>query len=309
MEVRIHPRSEDNQQCLDFRLRTHPRAHIMSYRGEFGNRVHHFDIPNSHSQLTVTVESLVDITAPPPLPAALAESAWEELDACTARDDYWDALMPSHFARSSELLEQLATELNVCRRADPLTLLREVNNAIYRSFDYSPRTTRVDSPIEDALRIRKGVCQDLAHIMIALVRGVHIPCRYVSGYLCQRGQGLERVPDSAMHAWVEAYLPGSGWVGFDPTNNTLADDRHVRVAIGRDYADVAPTRGVYRGRTESELAVSVQVVPSQTTLVRELPIDPSWASVAISTEEDQDTRDVLLRQQQQQRQQEQQQQQ
>ncbi len=116
MEVRVQPRSESNQHCLDFHLHTSPRAYIMTYRGEFGNRVHHFDIPNSHSQLTITAEALVDVTAPPPLPLALDEQAWDELDALTANDDYWDTLMPSHFASPSDLLYELALELDVRRR-------------------------------------------------------------------------------------------------------------------------------------------------------------------------------------------------
>jgi len=271
MEVRIQPRSEGNQYCLDFQLHTSPRAHIMNYRGEFGNRVHHFDIPNSHNQLTITAQALVDVTAPSPLPEALTPQAWDELDALTGSDDYWDTFMPSRFANPSELLYELAHELDVRRRDDPLTVLRDLNSAIYRTFEYSPKTTRVDSPIDEALSLRKGVCQDLAHIMITLARHLQIPCRYVSGYL-YRGEG--RSTGEATHAWVEAYLPDLGWVGFDPTNNTVTDERHVRVAIGRDYADVPPTRGVFRGKAESELAVTVRIAPSQISLTDELPLEP-----------------------------------
>jgi transglutaminase-like putative cysteine protease len=271
MEVRIQPRSEGNQYCLDFQLYTSPRAHIMNYRGEFGNRVHHFDIPNSHNQLTITAQALVDVTPPSPLPEALTAQAWDELDALTQNGDYWDTLMPSRFANPSELLYELAHELDVRRRDDPLTVLRDLNSAIYRTFEYSPKTTRVDSPIDEALSLRKGVCQDLAHIMITLARHLQIPCRYVSGYL-YRGEG--RSTGEATHAWVEAYLPDLGWVGFDPTNNTVTDERHVRVAIGRDYADVPPTRGVFRGKAESELAVTVRIAPSQISLTDELPLEP-----------------------------------
>src|SRR5579859_6256341 len=118
MEVRIQPRSEGNQRCLDFRLHTSPRAHILTYRGEYGNRVHHFDIPNSHNALTISAEALVDITAPPSLPQTLTAQAWQELDAITANDDYWDSLMPSHFATPTPLLDELSAELNVQRRDD-----------------------------------------------------------------------------------------------------------------------------------------------------------------------------------------------
>lgn len=286
MEVRIQPRSDGNQRCLDFRLHTSPRARIMTYRGEFGNRVQHFDVPNFHSQLTITAESLVDVTAPPPLPQALTPETWDELDAFTANGDYWDTLMPSHFAAPTELLYALADELAVRRHADPLTVLRELNSAVHHAFEYTPKATRVDSPIDEALRLRKGVCQDLTHIMITLVRSLNIPCRYVSGYLYLPSRGSERATGEATHAWIEAFLPDLGWVGFDPTNDTPTDERHIRVAIGRDYADVPPTRGVFRGKAESELAVTVRISPSQAPLTEELPIEePTWIPAAYETDD------------------------
>jgi transglutaminase-like putative cysteine protease len=276
MEVRIQPRSEGIQRCLDFRLHTNPRARIFNYRGEYGNRVHHFDIPNRHSQLTITSEALVELAASPPLPEALSPQAWDELDALTATDEYWDMLMPSHFARPSDLFYDFAHELDLGRRDDPLTVLRDLNAAIHEKFAYVQKSTRVDSPIEDALNARQGVCQDFAHIMITLVRELGIPCRYVSGYLFHTGRGRDRSADDATHAWVEALLPDLGWVGFDPTNNMLAENRHIRVAVGRDYADVPPTRGVFRGKAQSELTVAVKVLPSDMPLSSDLPQEADW---------------------------------
>ncbi|GAC1641761.1 MAG: transglutaminase family protein [Ktedonobacteraceae bacterium] len=260
MEVRIQPRTEGTQHCLDFRLTTSPRARILDYRGEQGNKVHHFDVPNRHAQLTINAHSLVELVPLPEAPEALEPGAWDELDVLTGNDEYWDALVPSHFASPTELLYALAKELRVQRRDDPLTVLRDINTGLHNSLEYSPENTRVDSPIDDALRVRRGVCQDFAHIMITLVRTLGIPCRYVSGYLFQQsGHRGDRSSESATHAWAEALLPGLGWIGFDPTNNTLAGARHIRVAIGRDYADVPPTRGVFKGNAESELAVTVKV--------------------------------------------------
>lgn len=298
MEVRAQPRSEGNQHCLDFHLRTSPRASIMAHRDQFGNWVHHFDIPNSHTQLAIIAESLVDMGPVTPLPQALDARAWTVLDELTARDDYWDTLTPSRFAAPSLLLDELADELTVRRRDDPLTVLRELNSAIYRAFGYAPRTTRVDSPIDEALRLRKGVCQDFTHIMITLVRRLGIPCRYVSGYLFQQGRGLERVTSTAMHAWLEAYLPDLGWVGFDPTNDTPVDERHVRVALGRDYADVSPTRGVFRGHADSELSVTVRLSTPRSSSTDDAALSPTW--FAIPAEEDDSILPVLAMQQQQQ---------
>ena len=140
--------------------------------------------------------------------------------------------------------------------------MRRLTTEIYDRFEYRPQSTRVDSPIDEALDARSGVCQDFAHIMIALVRDIGIPCRYVSGYLFHHDRA-DRSSIGATHAWVEALLPDIGWVGFDPTNNRLAEDRHIRVAIGRDYSDVPPTKGVFKGvsAVRSELAVAVKVGP------------------------------------------------
>jgi len=185
--------------------------------------------------------------------------------------DYWEMLLPSQYAKPTDLLLELSAELKLERRASPLELLIDLNQSLYDKFDYAPNTTKVDSPIDDALRARRGVCQDFAHIMIALVRPLKIPCRYVSGYLFHGDKAKDRSPAGATHAWVEAYLGEAGWVAFDPTNNLLGCERHIHVAVGRDYADVPPTRGVYKGDAESELSVRVSVAPVDAPQPDELP--------------------------------------
>ena len=262
MEARMQPRSEGTQRCLEFELRTTPRAVIGSYLDAGRNRVHYFDVPDRHSALTIRAEALVEAGTPAPPPDQLPFEAWGALDDLTRSDEYWDVLVPSRFTQPTELLQALARELRVERRADPLTTLRELNAALHDAFSYDQNSTDVYSPIDDALTSRQGVCQDFAHIMIALIRGLGIPCRYVSGYLYHRSQDHDRSARDATHAWVEALFPELGWVGFDPTNNLLAGERHIRVAVGRDYADVPPTRGVFKGQTDTELAVSVHVSPS-----------------------------------------------
>jgi transglutaminase-like putative cysteine protease len=261
MEARMHPRTEETQRCLTFQLSVSPKARVTSYRDYLGNTIHHFDVPGHHTELMIVAESLVD-SLPRIGPGQLGPEAWQELDALVADGDFWEMLAPSHFAQPSDLLRELYSALGVERRSDPLSLLLELNGAIYDWFDYAPKSTRVDSPIDDALQTRQGVCQDFAHIMLALTRELRIPCRYVSGYLYHGSTNLDRSSEGATHAWVEAYLPRLGWLGFDPTNNLVASERHIRTAIGRDYADVPPTRGVFKGQAHSELAVSVRVAPS-----------------------------------------------
>ncbi len=282
METRMHPRSDQNQRCLTFHLSVSPRCRVFSYRDHLANHVHHFDIPGQHGQLVIVAESLVDAQPAIPLPSLLAPDAWNELDAMVEKGDYWEMLLPSEFAKPTEALERLAETFNVRRRDDPLTVLQDLNQKMYGYFDYKPKSTKVDSPIDVALASRKGVCQDFAHIMIALVRTkLRIPCRYVSGYLFHGEQNNDRSVASATHAWVEALLPQLGWVGFDPTNLLVAGDRHIRTAIGRDYDDVPPTHGIFRGRAKSELTVAVRVTPSEGTpsLDQELPVPEDWSTL------------------------------
>jgi transglutaminase-like putative cysteine protease len=279
LEVRMHPRSEYSQRCFTFDLTVIPKARLFSYVDHLGNTIYHFDMPQPHSELTIVADALVDVEPPIELPDRLEPDAWSELDQLVANDDYWDMLMPSHFARSCPELEQLATKLGINARngRDPLTLIRDLNKNLYDEFEYAKESTSVDSPIDDALKSRRGVCQDFAHIMITLLRGLRIPSRYVSGYIFHDAQHPDRSADGATHAWVEALLPGLGWVGFDPTNNLIAGIRHIRTAIGRDYADVPPTKGTLLGSSAaaSELRVRVRVTPADKQLSPE-PGYPAW---------------------------------
>jgi transglutaminase-like putative cysteine protease len=279
METRMHPRSDHSQHCLSFSLSVSPRCRVFSYRDHYGNNVQHFDIPGEHQQLVIVAESLVEQHIPMDVPTFLAPDAWGALDALIAEGDYGEMLLPSTFAQPTPALLELARKLNVVRRDDPLMVVHELNKSIYEYFEYVPRATRVDSPIDVAIASRQGVCQDFAHTMIALLRQIGIPARYVSGYLYRgRGDHDRSLPD-ASHAWVEVLLPQLNWVGLDPTNDLIAYNRHIRTAVGRDYADVPPTHGIFRGKTESELYVAVHVEASlePPPLDRKLPIPDDWS--------------------------------
>jgi transglutaminase-like putative cysteine protease len=279
METRMHPRSDSNQHCLSFSLSVSPRTRVFSYRDQYGNNVQHFDIPGEHDQLVIVAESLVEQHIQMDIPAFLSPEAWPALDALIQEGDYGEMLQPSTFAIPSPALLELAKQLNVVRRDDPLMVVHELNKSLYEYFEYMPKTTRVDSPIEEAISSRQGVCQDFAHTMIALLRHIGIPARYVSGYLYRGSNDHDRSTPDASHAWVEVLLPHLNWVGFDPTNDLIAYNRHIRTAVGRDYADVPPTHGVFRGKSESELYVAVKVEGSMEAppLDRKLPIPEDWS--------------------------------
>jgi transglutaminase-like putative cysteine protease len=289
METRMHPRSDNSQRCLMFHLSVSPRCRVFSYRDHLANHVHHFDIPGMHGQLVIVAESLVEVQPALRIPESLTPDAWTDLDSTVEQGDYWEMLLPSEFTEPTPALDALAKELDVRRKDDPLQVLNRLNEQIYEYFDYKPKSTQVDSPIDLALGTRAGVCQDFAHIMIALVRSkLRIPCRYVSGYLFHgesdqvHGESDHtRSVSSATHAWIEAFVPPFGWVGFDPTNWLVAGDRHIRTAIGRDYGDVPPTHGIFRGRAASELTVAVRVTPNpgDPSFDQELPVPEDWSTL------------------------------
>jgi transglutaminase-like putative cysteine protease len=262
MELWLQPLTLPMQRLVGFDIITEPRAKMMTYRDWLGNIVYHFDVPAKHTELIIRSRAMVETYARPELlPDRVDPGAWAHLRSDEVRSRYYDMMRPSTFVEGTgHLLTFMAERDLVVLPPDPLTGLRVLNHEIYGAFDYVPGFTAADSPIDAALEHRKGVCQDFAHIMLAVARHWGIPSRYVSGYLArtQSDTQFRSVPD-ASHAWVECYLPEQGWVGFDPTNDMLAGDRHVVVAYGRDYADVPPTRGVLKGDAESLLEVDVHV--------------------------------------------------
>jgi transglutaminase-like putative cysteine protease len=263
MELRMQPRSEGPQTLRSFQIATNPRAQLYAYTDHLGNAVYHFNLLREHDELRIEVQAVVEFANIAPLPERLDDEEWKRLDAAQLSDDHFDMLGASKFARpSADLLTFLKIADIEKPLGDPLTAMKSLMRTIYHSFEYESGVTQVHSPIEVALTGRRGVCQDFSHVMIAVARHWGIPTRYVSGYMYHRGN-RDRSEADATHAWIEAWLPSLGWVGFDPTNNVMAAERHVRAAVGRDYADVPPTRGTFKGLADSELSIAVAIEPTQ----------------------------------------------
>ncbi len=264
MELRMQPRSEGPQSLRNFQITTNPRAQLYAYTDHFGNAVYHFNVLREHEELRIEAQAVVEIASLPPLPERADALEWGRYNSYNLSDEQYDLLEQSTFAiMTPPLREFIAVHGLEKPKDDPLTALKRLMDVINAGFEYTPGVTDAQSPIDIALKQKRGVCQDFAHIMIAIARLWGIPARYASGYLYHRGSRQDRSADNATHAWVEAYLPSLGWVGLDPTNNILAGERHIRAAVGRDYADVPPTRGTYKGGAESELAIAVAVEPTQ----------------------------------------------
>jgi transglutaminase-like putative cysteine protease len=232
-EIRLKPAHRDGQRCSSFALATDPRATVSEYVDRYGNTVHHFDVLESHEQLSVSVRS--EVWTP--------ETYVTDDDLSTL--DRWDFTHGTRYVPLDGAVAELAGE-----GADGHALMRAVRAAM----TYETGSTHVHTTADEALADGRGVCQDFAHALVGACRVRGIPARYVSGYLFDPQNGGE----SESHAWVDVF-EGGRWVSLDPTHDTEQTERHVRVGVGRDYADVSPTRGVYKGVAEETLDVVVTI--------------------------------------------------
>ncbi len=258
MTLFLSPVRDRRQQLRSFSIETDPGGAVFEFRGPFGNRGHFFDRPGTHRALRIVARSRVEVSPPGEIAGGTGSCSWETLASAIRTPQLWLMLQPSRFAQpSSAALGQFVAARGIEKRDDVLESIRALLRGVYEAFEFSPGITAADSPIEHILETGRGVCQDYAHVMISVLRGWGVPSRYVSGYLGPDGS-LSSTNES--HAWVECWLPGFGWRGFDPANNCACDERHVRAAVGRDYADVPPVRGVFRGAANSALGTRVKVV-------------------------------------------------
>ena len=264
MELRMQPRSEGPQSLRSFQITTNPRAQLYAYTDHFGNAVYHFNVLREHEELRIEAQAVVELAVLPALPEQADALEWGRYNNYNLSDEQYDLLEQSTFAIITPALREFIAAHGLEKpQGDPLTALKHLMRTIHGAFEYTPGVTDAQSAIDVALKQKRGVCQDFAHIMIAIARMWGIPARYASGYLYHRGSRQDRSADNATHAWIEAYLPSLGWIGLDPTNDIVASERHIRAAVGRDYADVPPTRGTYKGGAESELAIALAVEPTQ----------------------------------------------
>ena len=255
----LEPRGDSGQRLLHFEIETHPAGGLSRERDSFGNTRHVLDLHQAHRVLEITARSTVESTTPVALPNHLGAGAWKEIRAFAESFADWDFTHPSPLIPFTPALCAFVDRHRIKPGNDPLESLVRLSNTLHRRLQYIPGATSAESPVDDVLRTDRGVCQDFAHVMIAIARSWGIPARYVSGYLHVTGRSGEHVAENATHAWVECRLPGLGWIGFDPTNRSLAGIGHVRIAAGRDYRDVSPTRGVIHGGGEARLEVDVLV--------------------------------------------------
>jgi transglutaminase-like putative cysteine protease len=265
-EVRLRPLTDDKQSCLSFRLTTKPASQSRSYQDAFGNWVYSFNVLKEHQELRIETDAVVLRLDVPELAAeAMLEQvagAQEEL-----HDEFYDYMVESQYVPLLAALNDLVAAAESKSDGTVLGFAEGASRLIHERFQYVKGATHVHSSIEDVLREEAGVCQDFAHLLIGVLRKRGLPARYVSGYLvAKRTENPsfaveEVIGGHASHAWAEVYIPQCGWKGLDPTLGTAVGPRHVRIAYGRDYGDVAPVRGLYNGHAGQRLTVDVQLRP------------------------------------------------
>lgn len=254
-EVRLRPVTDDQFRLEFFLLRVTPPIRLRHYRDVWLNYVHYFEVADPHTELCIEAVSTINTTNPfqDGTPAGLSFSSLQG-----APDDMLAPFLgDSRYIEISPEIWRLALDMRD-EREDIFETVLAIMHCIHRDWTYAPKSTTASTHVREVIASRRGVCQDFTHVMIACCRALGIPARYVSGYL-YNGSGHQLRGAQASHAWCEVHLPTLGWFGLDPTNDTLADARHIKIATGRDYYDAAPVSGRFYGPASASAALEVTV--------------------------------------------------
>lgn len=303
-QVILYPKSDANQQIISQVITTKPHVHVDTFEDYFGNQVGFFTVVEPHNELEIRVDLEVITTHVAIRNQSLSiQEQKNELARIQWEYPFMDFLQLEQVNAKSEI-QKVFEDLNI-DNLDTSDVVSSLSNYIYNEFAYRQGVTTVETTVDEIWSLKAGVCQDFAHLLITMLRMLHIPCRYISGYICpskseMRGEG-------ATHAWVEVYIPGLDWVGIDPTNNCWVADRHIIIAYGRDFKDCTPVKGTYKGPSEQVLTVSV-IISNEQHKLRERPKEPTvpvyttTAAPSVSTSQNSYRHFLEMQQQQQQQQ-------
>ena len=248
LELRVQPKPTPAQTVMSFSLAVGPPTRVFRYRDWNDNLAHHFTVTKFHDRIEVASLSLVDVHPVTPPLAGVTDAPATETPFTVH-----DFLAFDGPVRLTPALREVARAIAVPKHAPIGEQVAAIGAYVQDTFEYRQNVTSYDSTTDDFLESRAGVCQDFAHLTLGLLRLRGIPCRYVSGYL-----HVERAEPAQSHAWIEFHAPSAGWIPFDPTHNALPDERYVVVGHGRNYDDVPPNRGIYRGGAKETLAAEVR---------------------------------------------------
>ncbi|MEM6821040.1 MAG: transglutaminase family protein [Verrucomicrobiota bacterium] len=262
-ELRVCPKSDVSQKVSRRKLVIEPDVKVQRYTDFFGNQVEYFSIPRRHQKLSISSRAEVQTQ-----PVVMPDHA-KEITVAEARQvmrarllEHYPYLQPTSLVPLRSAIEPLKVH-HMCRDTELFAdAIMRLNTWIFENFTYKSGFTEITTPLNQIIKHKKGVCQDFAHLMLSILRTYKLPARYVSGYIeayDPETTDPNLIGATASHAWVEVALPGGNWIGLDPTNNQIAGERHVKVAVGRDYHDVAPLTGTYKGAQDQKLEVIVSV--------------------------------------------------
>jgi transglutaminase-like putative cysteine protease len=254
-QIKLYPVNDEMQRVNNHHITVPQQPAIHLFKDYFGNTTGFFSILPPHKELII--DNLMEVEMLPPKAIELTTStsdAWSIILREDNQLEYHDYLR-AELAQCQTQVQQAIREI-LSKEQHPLHTIHELSNYIYDNFTYQKGVTNVETSVDEIWQLKAGVCQDFAHMLLYMLRLMGVPARYISGYICPgssewRGEG-------ATHAWAEAWLPDTGWVGIDPTNKCLAGERHIRLASGRNFSDCTPVKGTYKGGVEHQLEVTVK---------------------------------------------------
>jgi transglutaminase-like putative cysteine protease len=253
-QIILYPIKDEYQDVLRQDLTISGAPPVDVHKDYYGNEVGSFTYAAQHDSLIIDSRIEVITRARPPLQdTADKDEQWQWLEQARWKVPYIDFLHQESFAYLPEVLNTVGN----IHSLTPLQAARQLRTYVYEQFKYIQGITTVETTLDEVWRLKAGVCQDFAHILLVFLRQIRIPARYVSGYICPNRNGMRG--EGATHAWIEAWIPNNGWVGLDPTNNCEADELHVRLAVGRNFSDCSPAKGTYKGAAGQQLEVGVSV--------------------------------------------------
>lgn len=255
-QVMLYPILDRHQEVLEQSLTITGNPPVDVHEDAYGNKVGTFTYTQPHQEMVIN-SALVVVTSPREMPTddIPYELQWNEVKALGRQLDFIDFLKQERFGAMDEVKKIVEEER--CRNCTPFVAARHFCQYVYDNFAYQKGITTVETTLDEVWKLKSGVCQDFAHMLLVMLRQMDMPARYVSGYICPNKNGMRG--EGATHAWVEAYLPYYGWLGFDPTNNCVVNETHVRLAVGKNFLDCSPVKGTYRGTSDHTLDVTVAV--------------------------------------------------
>lgn len=261
-QIKLYPIADNFQKLIYQKVTVNTNPFIDTYLDFYNNVVGTFMIIEPHDLLSIESDTEVTTFAKPfPEDTNKPALQWDELKLLRHHINYIDFLKYRPFNGSQDITALI--ESKDFNKITPYKILQELCDYIYNNFKYTKGITTIQTTLDEIWDLKAGVCQDFTNVMLQMSRMFGIPARYVSGYIFANNEFTRG--EGATHAWIEAYIPFYGWLGFDPTNNIIANENHVRLAVGRNYNDCSPVKGVFKGNVDDQLVVKVTVSTSKDT--------------------------------------------